>query len=71
MFNKNGLHIVVSVYVTKMYMGVEVELHSFLNSELDRGEWSVSRLRRFTTEESAFATRCIAGCMFPRNRLEA
>ena len=67
MSNKNGRNIVVSVHVIKTYLGAEIELQSFLNSELDRGEWSASRPRRLTTEERAFATYCIAGCMFPRN----
>jgi len=28
--------------------GVEVQLHAFLTSELDGGEWSASRSERFT-----------------------
>jgi hypothetical protein len=32
----------------KIYEGVEVQLHSFLNSALDGGNWSASRPGRYT-----------------------
>jgi len=32
----------------KTYWVLEVQLHAFLNSAVDRGEWSASRLGRFT-----------------------
>jgi hypothetical protein len=35
-----------------MYGGLKVEIHAFLTSELDRGEWLASRLGRFTPRES-------------------
>jgi len=35
-------------HIKKTYWGVEVWLYAFLTSILDGGEWSVSRLGRFT-----------------------
>jgi hypothetical protein len=35
-------------HAMKTYWGVEVQLHAFLISELDGGEWSASRSGRFT-----------------------
>jgi hypothetical protein len=37
----------------KTYWGVKVELHAFLTSELDGGEWSASRSGHFTLKERA------------------
>lgn len=37
----------LSVQSKKAYEGVAVELHSFLNLTLDRGEWSASCLSHF------------------------
>jgi hypothetical protein len=34
----------------KTYWGVEVQLHAFLTSALDGGEWSASRPGRFTPQ---------------------
>jgi len=35
----------------KACWGAEVQLHAFLTSTLDRGEWSASHLGRFTPRE--------------------
>jgi hypothetical protein len=35
-------------YAMKVYGGVDVWIHIFLTSALVRGEWSTSRLGRFT-----------------------
>jgi hypothetical protein len=43
----------------KTYGGVDVEIHIFLTSALDEGEWSASRPGRFTPEERALGTRWI------------
>jgi hypothetical protein len=40
----------------KMYGGVEVWSHVFLTSALDGGEWSASRLCRFTSGEKTTGT---------------
>jgi hypothetical protein len=45
----------------KVYWGVEVELHKFLTSALDGGEWSASLPDRFTPRERAFGTHWIGG----------
>jgi hypothetical protein len=43
----------VHLHAMKLYEGVEVQLHSFLTSTIDGGEWSASRLGRFApTKES-------------------
>ena len=43
---------VFAVYATKAYWGVEVNLHSFLTSVLDAGEFSVLRTCSFTPTEN-------------------
>jgi hypothetical protein len=50
----------------KKYWGVEVQLHVFLNSALDGGEWSASRLGRFIPRERACDTHGIGGWIGPR-----
>jgi hypothetical protein len=42
-----------------------------LTSALDRGEWSASRLGRFTPRERAPRTHCIGGWVGPRAVLDA
>jgi hypothetical protein len=50
----------------KTYWGVEVQLHAFLTSALDEGEWSVSRPGRFTPRGRAPNTPWIGDCVGPR-----
>jgi hypothetical protein len=50
---------------------VEVQLHALLNSALDGGEWSSSRLGRFTLGKRASGTHCIGGCVDPGVGLDA
>jgi hypothetical protein len=40
----------------KTYVGVRLELHAFLTSALNGGEWSASFLGHFTAEEDAHGT---------------
>jgi hypothetical protein len=40
----------------KTYEGVEEDLHAFLTSALDEGEWSASLPSRFTPEERTCST---------------
>jgi len=39
-------------HAMKMQWGVEVQLHAFLSSAIDGGEWSASRPGRFTPRKS-------------------
>jgi hypothetical protein len=43
----------------KAYWGVEVELHAFLTSALDGGDWSASRPGHFTRRERTSGTHWI------------
>jgi hypothetical protein len=54
----------------KTYWGVEVYLHAFLTSALDGGQWSASRLGRFTPKERAPSTHWIGGWVGPRAVLD-
>jgi hypothetical protein len=45
----------------KTYGGMKLQLHSFLSSELDEGEWSASRPGRLISKEKAFGTHWIGG----------
>jgi hypothetical protein len=51
-----------------MYGGVEVQLHSFLTSTVDGGEWSASRSFRFISEgyNVWHPQAAQAGCIFLR-----
>jgi len=51
--------------------GVDVELHAFLISTLDEGEWSAPRLGRFIPGERACDTHCTGSLMGPRSGLDA
>jgi len=51
--------------------GVETEIHSFLTSALDGGEWSGSRTGRFTPGKINIGTHWIGGWLGPRVGLEA
>jgi hypothetical protein len=42
---------VLPVYAMKGYGRVEVQVHAFLTSTLDGGEWSASRPGDFTPDE--------------------
>jgi hypothetical protein len=55
----------------KTYGGVEAYLHTFLTSELDGGEWSAPRPRRYTPFERATDTQWIGGVAVPRICLDA
>jgi len=46
----------VEYHAVKAYWGNQVYLHAFLASALDGGEWSASRLCRFTLRERAPVT---------------
>jgi hypothetical protein len=50
----------------KAYWGVEVQLHAFLSSVLDGGEFSASHTGRFTPRERAPGTHWIEGWVGPR-----
>jgi hypothetical protein len=50
---------------------MEVQLHTFLSSALDGGEWSASRPGRFTPRERALGTHWIGGWLDPRAVLDA
>jgi hypothetical protein len=44
-------------------VGVEVQRHAFLTSALGGGEWSASRLGRFTPREGTPGTHWVGGCV--------
>jgi hypothetical protein len=54
----------------KMYWGAQVQLHIFLTSALDGGEWSASRAGRFTPRVTSPGTRWIGGWVGPRASLD-
>jgi hypothetical protein len=54
----------------KAYRGVDVQIHIFLTSALVGGEWSASRLGRFTPRERAPGTHWIRGWVDPRPGLD-
>jgi len=51
--------------------GVKVQLHAFLNSALDGGEWSASRPGHFTPKERVPVTHFIRGYVGSRAGLDA
>jgi hypothetical protein len=55
----------------KTYWGVEVEVHIFLTSALDGGQWSASRPGRFTLGERAPGTHWVGGWVGTRAVLDA
>jgi hypothetical protein len=76
------LHLKFSVYFSsplcltkhhamKAYGGVDVYRHAFLTSALDGGEWSASRLGRFTPRERAHGTHWVGGWVGPKTVLDA
>jgi hypothetical protein len=54
----------------KTYWGVEVYLHEFLSSALDRGEWSASGPGRFNSGVSMTGIRCLGSWVGPRASLD-
>jgi hypothetical protein len=48
--------LLIEYHAVKAYWGNQVYLHAFLASALDGGEWSASRLCRFTLRERAPVT---------------
>jgi hypothetical protein len=53
----------------KTYGGVDIWIHVFLTSALVGGQWSASRLSRFTPGERASYIRWTGGCVDPRTGL--
>jgi hypothetical protein len=58
-------------HAMKAYWGVEVQLHAFLTSAVDGGEWSASRSGHFTPKERGRGTHSIGGWVGPRAVLDA
>jgi hypothetical protein len=54
----------------KAYGGVDVEIHTFLNSALDGGKWSASRPGRFAPRERTPGIHWIGGWVDPRACLD-
>jgi hypothetical protein len=57
-------------HAMKVYWGVEVYLHAFLDSALDGGEWSVSITGRFTPSERVSVTHWIGSWVGPSAGLD-
>jgi hypothetical protein len=53
------------MHAMKAYGGVVVELHSFLTSALDEGDWLVSLTGRFNPGERAICTHCLRSWVGP------
>jgi len=56
-----------TVHVMKVYVGVQVRLHSFLTSALDIGEWSLSHPIILPLSGNTRDTHWIAGWMTPES----
>jgi hypothetical protein len=54
----------------KAYGEVDVQIHVFMNLELDGGEWSASRSVRFTPGETFQGTHLIGGGVGPRTSMD-
>jgi hypothetical protein len=54
----------------KAYWGVNIQIHIFLTSALDGGEWSASRPFRFTPGKRAPGTHWIGGWVGPTAGLD-
>jgi hypothetical protein len=54
----------------KAYGGMDVQIHIFLTSALDGGEWSATRLYRFTPGKRAPGTHWIGGWVGSRAGLD-
>jgi hypothetical protein len=54
----------------KIYWGMDIWIHVFLTSALVSGEWSASRLGRFTPRERAPGTHWIGGWVGLRASLD-
>jgi hypothetical protein len=65
------LSLVLIKHHSMKYVGVEVQLHSFLTSEPDGGEWSALRSVCFTPREIATGIHCIRGWVGPRAGMDA
>jgi hypothetical protein len=55
----------------KVHWGVEVQLHAFLTSTGDVGEWSASPPDRFIPRERDPGTHCTGGWVSPIGGLDA
>jgi len=54
---------VIKHQAKKTYRGVELQLHIFIISALDGGEWSASRPGGFTTGVRTLSTHFTGGCV--------
>jgi hypothetical protein len=55
----------------KTYGGAELQVHAFLTSALDGGEWPASQIGCFFPEKGAFSTHSIGGWVGLRTYLGA
>jgi hypothetical protein len=58
----------LKLHTMDTYWGSGEYLHGFLNSALDRGEWSASCFGLLALGERAPCTPWIGGCVTPQNR---
>jgi hypothetical protein len=76
MVNASKVKVMLSLCLTKphamkTHWGVEIQLHGFLTSNLEGGEWSASRPGRFIPRERAPGAHWIGGWVGPRAVLDA